>query len=181
MRMEARRQRRGTQPTAKNHWSGEDTEERAKSGRVTEAREAGALGARHEALPHTPPGGEPPETPAPFPRDGMVREGGNLSRVRKPRKISAPLTDFLPPEDELGYGKGGLWVSSAVVSLPLVGSEISKFRAEHKNHLTEAGLLMEAATVRERPPSLLLLEEIAASAEGENVARPVRRSFELLA
>src|SRR5262249_40219715 len=55
--------------------------------------------ARHEALPHTPPGGEPPETPAPFPSDRIVWEGGNLSRVRKPRKVSAPLTDFLPPKE----------------------------------------------------------------------------------
>ena len=40
----------------------------------------------------------------------------------------------------------------------------------------------ERASCRIAPkPSLLLLEEITASAEGENVARAMRRSFELLA
>ena len=52
----------------------------------------GALRA-HEALPHTPPGGKPPETPAPFPWESSMQNGGNLSRVRKPRNHSAPLTD----------------------------------------------------------------------------------------
>jgi hypothetical protein len=35
-------------------------------GRAELGAESGALRA-HEALPHTPPGGKPPETPAPFP------------------------------------------------------------------------------------------------------------------
>jgi len=47
----------------------------------------------HEALPHTSPGGEPPETPAPFPSQRIVRTGRDLSRVRKPRYKRAPLTD----------------------------------------------------------------------------------------
>ena len=57
-----------------------------------------ALGA-HEALPHTPPGGQPPETPAPFPSGSRFQNGGNLSRVRKPRNNGAPLTNPLRSED----------------------------------------------------------------------------------
>jgi hypothetical protein len=53
----------------------------------------------HEALPHTPPGGKPPETPAPFPSGSIFQNGGNLSRVRKPRNNGAPLTDCLRSEE----------------------------------------------------------------------------------
>jgi hypothetical protein len=52
----------------------------------------------HEALPHTPPGGKPPETRAPFPSESSIQNGGNRSRVRKPRNNSAPLTDSLRSE-----------------------------------------------------------------------------------
>ena len=52
----------------------------------------------HEALPHTPPGGKPPETPAPFPSGSIIQNGGHRSRVRKPRKTGAPLTDGLRSE-----------------------------------------------------------------------------------
>jgi hypothetical protein len=38
-------------------------------GRLPSSGENGALEGAHEALPHTPPGGQPPETPAPFPGD----------------------------------------------------------------------------------------------------------------
>src|ERR1039458_10088853 len=44
-------------------------------------------------------GGKPPETPAPFPSESSFQNGGNLSRVRKPRNYSAPLTDFLRSEE----------------------------------------------------------------------------------
>ena len=57
----------------------------------------GALRA-HEALPHTPPGGKPPETPAPFPCCPIIPNGGNLSRIRKPRQPRASLTDPLRSE-----------------------------------------------------------------------------------
>jgi hypothetical protein len=53
----------------------------------------------HEALPHTPPGGKPPETLAPFPSESSIQNGGNRSRVRKPRNNSAPLTDSLRSEE----------------------------------------------------------------------------------
>ena len=52
----------------------------------------------HEALPQTPPGGKPPETRAPFPSESSIQNGGNRSRVRKPRNNSAPLTDSLRSE-----------------------------------------------------------------------------------
>ena len=56
-----------------------------------------------EAPPQSPPGGKPPETPAPFPWALIVQNGVNLSRVRKPRRSGAPLTDRLRSEErELG-------------------------------------------------------------------------------
>jgi hypothetical protein len=67
-------------------------------GEESMAGEERAEGA-HEALPHTPPGGKPPETPAPFPSESSFQNGGNLSRVRKPRNHSAPLTDSLRSEE----------------------------------------------------------------------------------
>jgi hypothetical protein len=59
---------------------------------VGEQRAGGA----HEALPQTPPGGKPPETPTPFPSGTRFQNGGNPSRVRKPRNTGAPLTDTPP-------------------------------------------------------------------------------------
>ena len=66
------------------------------------------LDGAQEALPHTPPGGNrPSEAPAPFPSAFIFQNGGNLSRVRKPRKKRAPLTDSLRSEDlPVGEGKG---------------------------------------------------------------------------
>ena len=72
---------------------------------------AGALRAL-EALPQTPPGGKPPETPAPFPWALIIQNGVNPSRVRKPRRSGAPLTDRLRSEERAGmrergpYGQG---------------------------------------------------------------------------
>jgi hypothetical protein len=59
---------------------------------------SGALRAL-EALPQTPPGGKPPETPAPFPWALILQDGVNPSRIRKPRRSGAPLTDRLRPEE----------------------------------------------------------------------------------
>src|SRR5207237_2519214 len=67
------------------------------SGRTMIERETARRGA-HEALPHTPPGGKPPETPAPFPSGSMFRNGGSLSRVRKQRKKGETLTASLRSE-----------------------------------------------------------------------------------
>ena len=43
-------------------------------------------------------GAKPPETPAPFPSGWRIQNGGNPSRVRKPRNNGAPLTDSLRSE-----------------------------------------------------------------------------------
>ena len=44
-------------------------------------------------------GASPLRPPAPFPSATILQKEGNLSRVRKPRKNGAPLTDSLPSED----------------------------------------------------------------------------------
>jgi hypothetical protein len=64
-----------------------------RGGEESEAGEEERAEGAHEALPHTPPGGKPPETRAPFPSESSIQNGGNRSRVRKPRNNSAPLTD----------------------------------------------------------------------------------------
>jgi hypothetical protein len=90
------------------------------SGRIVIERETARRGA-HEALPHTPPGGKPPETPAPFPSGSMFQNGGSLSRVRKPRKNGAPLTGLPPfrkPNWDEGKGAQGKWVSRSPVGRP---------------------------------------------------------------
>ena len=51
--------------------------------------------------------GQAPETPAPFPSDSSFQKEGNLSRVRKPRKTGAPLTDSLPSEEIPAIRKRG--------------------------------------------------------------------------
>jgi len=53
-------------------------------------------------------GGKPPETPAPFPSESSFQNGGNLSRVRKPRNYSAPLTDSLRSEETTEMRERGL-------------------------------------------------------------------------
>ena len=75
-------------------------EERSKE-RMPEKRDGAGNGARRalEALPQTPPGGKPPETPAPFPWALILQNGVNPSRVRKPRRSGAPLTDRLRSEE----------------------------------------------------------------------------------
>jgi hypothetical protein len=44
-------------------------------------------------------GASPLRPPAPFPSASMFQNGGNLSRVRKPRRNGAPLTDCHRSED----------------------------------------------------------------------------------
>jgi hypothetical protein len=87
----------------KNNPTGTRAREKGWSRGVT-----GRAGRAHEALPHTPPGGKPPETPAPFPSGFRFQNGGNLSRVRKPRNYSAPLTDSLRSEDMAEMRERGL-------------------------------------------------------------------------
>jgi hypothetical protein len=70
-----------------------------RSGRRAEARLRLCLKLRQGASPLRPP--------APFPWCLSIRMEENLSRVRKPRKGSAPLTDFLPSEQRIHQeGKG---------------------------------------------------------------------------
>lgn len=62
----------------------------------------------------------PLRPPAPFPCDLIIPNGGNLSRVRKPRTKRAPLTDSLrsgTPTDTRERGPLG-W---GYICLPLVG------------------------------------------------------------
>ena len=81
-------------------------------------------GGAHEALPHTPPGGKPPETLAPFPwkiDDTQARKSvkGSLRRQKAP-----PLTDFLACETHItGKRERGLLAAGALLRLPLVGPE----------------------------------------------------------
>ncbi len=115
-------------------------------------------------------GASPLRPPAPFPSESMLQNGGNLSRVRKPRNNGAPLTDSLRSEGETKMRERG--PSAAAAScLPLVGTQL-RSRAERTARyarmrrclilrqganplrppprhfpLTESGLLMEAATV----------------------------------
>jgi hypothetical protein len=82
---------------------------RAELGREESGSMAGKerAGGAHEALPHTRPGGAPPETPAPFPWELSIPNGGNRSRVRKPRKNGAPLTDSHRSEESTGMRERG--------------------------------------------------------------------------
>ena len=84
------------------------SEERSQGERGGEVGRGDSALRAHEALPHTPPWGKPPETPAPFPSGFRFQNGGNLSRVRKPRNYSAPLTDSLRSEDMAEMRERGL-------------------------------------------------------------------------
>jgi hypothetical protein len=63
------------------------------------ARGNGAPKARMRRCLKLRQGAKPPETPAPFPSRSRIQNGGNQSRVRKPRNHGAPLTDSLRSED----------------------------------------------------------------------------------
>ena len=70
-------------------------------------------------------GASPLRPPAPFPCVSSIPNGGNLSRVRKPRPIRAPLTDSLRSETvpvmrERGPADGG---GTVPARLPLVGPD----------------------------------------------------------
>jgi hypothetical protein len=54
---------------------------------------SGALEARMRRCLILRQGASPLRPPAPFPSTSMFQNGGNLSRVRKPRRNGAPLTD----------------------------------------------------------------------------------------
>ena len=101
----------------------------------------GARGA-HEALPQTPPGGKPPETPAPFPCDWIIGKRGDLSRVRKPRPKAGRALDTSPrfPTHHWDEGKGAT-ACLGLCCLPLVGPalgawERAETRADEQPQLT---------------------------------------------
>src|SRR5439155_15565508 len=98
----------------------------------------------------TPPGGKPPETPAPFPSGSMFQNGGSLSRVRKPRKNGAPLTASLRSERQTGMRERGP-KASGCRDLPLVGPEewlktrgrrsvLDKYRPSHGKTRRRGGI-----------------------------------------
>ena len=75
-------------------------------------------------------GASPLRPPAPFPSESMFQNGGNLSRVRKPRTNRAPLTDSLRSENLTGMRERGPTGNAGAACLPLVGPEkIPKSRA----------------------------------------------------
>jgi hypothetical protein len=65
-------------------------------GKEMERGRGGALKARMRLCLKLRQGTSPLRPPAPFPSGFRFQNGGNLSRVRKPRNYSAPLTDPLP-------------------------------------------------------------------------------------
>ena len=144
VRMEVWRQWRGSQLT-------EDSPRNERERQMNFSAGVGrrALGARMRRGLILRQGARPLRPPAPFPSPFIFQNAGNLSRVRKPRKNRAPLTDSLRSEDLSQTRERGLLANGTVVCLPLVDPErIPKLRL--KKTLTWTGLLMEAATVRKR-------------------------------
>ena len=98
-------------------------------------------------------GARPLRPPAPFPFCFMLRKGGNLSRVRKPRPNNGRALDKFPPFRRILRDKGK---GACVGGGPHRASRWSAPRLSRwsgtKNPLTSAGLLMEATTVRECLP-----------------------------
>jgi len=95
VRMEAWRQRRGSQSAERNPMANWPERQRA---RAVNPREGGALYARMRRCLILRQGVNPLRPPAPFPFCLSIPNGGSLSRVRKPRKKRAPLTDSLRSE-----------------------------------------------------------------------------------
>ena len=79
----------------------------------------------HEALPQTPPGGKPPETPGPFPSDLIVGAARDPSRVRKPRPKTRALDGSLAARNQIHRrGKGARGRAACGLSrLPSAGPE----------------------------------------------------------
>ena len=80
----------------------------SKRGRDSGKGEAdGALEARMRRCLKLRQGASPLRPPAPFPSASMFRNGRDLSRVRKPRKNRAPLTNPFRSEDSPGVRERG--------------------------------------------------------------------------
>jgi hypothetical protein len=77
-------------------------------GRAGQRRQSRALRA-HEALPHTPPGGKPPETPGPLSLDHRFYARGRIRQGFATPAPSAALDRFAPLRTRSPRrGKGGL-------------------------------------------------------------------------
>jgi len=143
-------QKRRTLDTDPGRQSAEDSPRemvahRRKSRAVRRGQRAGGA---HEALPHTPPGGKPPETPGPlsllpqYPGGRESVKGSQAAQKTRaldrfpPSRASCPIIRERGPADRR-------------LRVPPVGRP-RNCEKKGGGHLTEAGLLMEAATVRER-------------------------------
>ena len=83
----------------------------------------GALKARYEALPQTPPGGKPPETPGPLSLEiDFMSQGrfvkGSLRRQKTPPLTNLPCSGDLPGIRERGPGGRGCKHSQPPVGRP---------------------------------------------------------------
>jgi hypothetical protein len=134
VRMEVWRQWRGSQLTEDSPTR--ESEPNDVRGRLPGSASIGrrALGARMRRCLILRQGARPLRPPAPFPSPPIFQNGGNLSRVRKPRKNRAPLTASLRSEDLPKMRERGLSANETVLCLPLVGPErIPKRRRKKHN------------------------------------------------
>ena len=117
-----------------------------KIGIVNGPGETARLGA-HEALPHTPPGGKPPETPGPLSlRSDCPDREGSVKGSQAAPKTGAPLTDpSRPGTRSLDEGKGALGRAAWLRRLPWVDPEEWVQTREGKSLLDKNDLLMEDA------------------------------------
>ena len=108
--------------------------------------ETARLGA-HEALPHTPPGGRPPETPGPLSlRSDCMGWDGPVKGSQAAPKTGAPLTSpSQPGTRSLDEGKGARGQAAWLCRLPLVGPEEWVQTRKGNLCLTRTDLLMEGA------------------------------------
>jgi hypothetical protein len=120
VRMEAWRQWRWSRPS---EGSPREMEGSGRSGVQGKPAADGALVARMRRCLILRQGASPLRPPAPFPSGSMLQNGGNLSRVRKPRKNGAPLTDSLRSEDSTKMRERGPSAKRAASRLPMVGPQ----------------------------------------------------------
>jgi hypothetical protein len=101
-----------------------------------------------EALPQTPPGGKPPETPGPFPSDLIVGAERDPSRVRQPRQKTRALDRSLSARNKIhGSGKGAYGRAACLSSLPTVGPDEWVQTREGEIVLDKTDLLMEETKI----------------------------------
>jgi hypothetical protein len=82
----------------------------------------GALEARMRLCLILRQGASPLRPSAPFPSGSRLQNGGNLSRVRKPRNNGAPLTDPLRSEDIAEMRERGLLGRAGELSMYAKGT-----------------------------------------------------------